>query len=189
MKQLTQDQIDWSYQYLENWNLNSEGKVDVNGDVHLDQKKFKRFPVSFGTVTGYFACSRCASLESLEGAPETVNGNFNCYNCTSLISLEGAPETVKGSFNCDKCKSLESLHGAPKTVSVNFTCEKCTSLKTLEGAPKTLGEIFYCRYCTSLPAVQHDIIDQYNDDKITWEEAYKILHTPVLLQAKDLGIL
>jgi len=142
---LTEEQTYWCNEQLESWTVNSEGKVDVNGHANILDKKIKRFPVSFGTVSGDFFCSRCASLESLEGAPTLVKGDFFCNICTSLKTLEGAPTLVKGKF--------------------------------------------FCYGCFSLPAVQHDIIKQYNDKKLTWEEAYKILHTPVLLQAKDLGII
>ena len=175
---LTQEQTDWCNQHLKNWTLNSEGKVDVNGDVSIHYRPFKRFPVSFGTITGFFSCFNCTYLESLEGAPETVKSHFSCANCFSLKTLDGAPETVHGYFSCLDCTSLESLIGAPEILGGSFYCDT----ETLKGK-------FYCNGCTSLPTAQHNIINQYNDKKLTWEEAYKILHAPALLQAKDLGIL
>lgn len=95
-------------------------------------------------VGGYFSCSECESLLSLEYAPKEV-GTFTCSKCNSLKSLEGGPEIVHDSYSCSKCKSLISLKGSPKAVKY-FRCDGCKSLKSLQGCPKDIDKI-KCNDC------------------------------------------
>ena len=127
---------------IENWSLNSDGLVDVNGGVILHNEHLEKLPLKFGTVTGNFNCND-NQLTSLVGAPHTVGGSFNCAR-NKLISLKGAPHTVGGSFDCPRNK-LISLEGAPKSVGGYFDCN-FNVLKTLEGAPHTVGANFRCEY-------------------------------------------
>ena len=108
----------------------------------------------FGVVNGYFYCSFCDPLTSLEGAPKKVDGNFNCIRCDSLTSLKGAPKEVGGSFSCSYCNSLTSLKGAPKEVGGSFYCFNCNSLTSLEDAPKKVGRDFKCYDCKSLTSLK-----------------------------------
>ena len=117
---------------------------DVNGnEIEAPQK-----------VDGYFNCSECNSLTSLEGAPQKVDGDFNCNRCESLASLEGAPQEVGGNFNCSNCTSLTSLEGAPQKVDRDFFCYGCTSLTSLEGAPQEVGRDFNCNRCNSMTSLK-----------------------------------
>ena len=113
---------------IKRYTINDDLTVDVNGGIYLFQKEFKKFPVKFRKVTGYFSCSNCANLTSLEGCPESVGGDFSCSNCTSLTSLEGCPESVGEGFYCNNtifAKPLEALgknkmlkiFGGPKPAS------------------------------------------------------------------------
>jgi transcription elongation factor Elf1 len=90
----------------------------------------------WGKVGGYFDCSYCDSLKSLEGAPKEVGGRFECENCKSLTSLEGAPNKVGGHFNCVHCTSLKTLEGAPKEVGGIFRCGKCGMQFTVNDVKK-----------------------------------------------------
>ena len=92
-----------------NWSLNSDGLVDVNGDVDLRSLFLNRIPLKFGTVTGYFKCS-FNKLTSLEGSPHTVGNHFIC-DSNKLTSLEGAPRKVGNAFSCEfnKIRSFEGL--------------------------------------------------------------------------------
>ena len=101
-----------------------------------------KLPFKFGRVDGYFDCSDCSSLTSLEGAPQEVGWNFYCSDCSSLTSLKGSPQKVGGDFNCSNCSSLTSLEGVPQEVGRNFYCRNCPSLTSLEGAPKKIGGKF-----------------------------------------------
>lgn len=108
----------------------------------------------FGIIDGYFNCSNCDSLKSLEGSPKEVRGNFDCRNCNSLTSLEGTPEEFRGNFVCSGCNSLTSLKGAPKKTVKSFNCSYCSSLTTLEGAPKEVSGRFDCSHCNSLTSLK-----------------------------------
>ena len=151
-----------------------DGKLNVNGDVELDE--VKSLPFDFGVVTGCFECSynQLTSLQgapekvgedflsngnqltSLQGAPKEVGGNFYCNN-NQLTSLEGAPEKVEGDFRCHK-NQLISLQGAPKEVGEDFDCSY-NQLTSLEGAPKKVGGDFFCEknQLTSLEGAPEEI--------------------------------
>jgi len=66
------------------WKLNSDGEVDVDGDVIITSlswryiREINEIPVKFGTVKGYFNCSG-NNLTTLKNCPTSV-GEFYCYN-------------------------------------------------------------------------------------------------------------
>ena len=39
---------------IENWTINSDGTVDVDGDVKLGQNRLEKIPLKFGKVSGSF---------------------------------------------------------------------------------------------------------------------------------------
>jgi hypothetical protein len=66
--------------FIENYNINVDGTVDVDGDVNLNNKKLKELPIKFGKVTGDFDCFD-NNLTTLKGGPKEVGGGFFCsYN-------------------------------------------------------------------------------------------------------------
>ena len=74
---------------IENYTVNPDGSIDVDGDVDLDNKRLTKLPLRFGRVTGYFFCYS-NQLTTLEGSPREVGGKFDCsYN--QLTSLECVP--------------------------------------------------------------------------------------------------
>jgi hypothetical protein len=124
---------------IENYTINPDGTVDVDGDVNLRNRRLKELPIKFGKVAGDFYCHD-NQLTTLEGSPKKVGGNFWChYN--QLITLEGSLKEVSGGFYCSNNK-LTTLEGAPKEVGGGFYCDS-NKLKTLEGAPKEVGGSFY----------------------------------------------
>ena len=68
------------------WTINKDLTVDVKGDVWLSKLDFKEIPVKFNKVSGWFSCSGCTSLKSLEGAPKEVGGGFYAQNCGKQFS-------------------------------------------------------------------------------------------------------
>jgi hypothetical protein len=122
------------------YTIQSDGTVDVNGDVNMYNMKLTEIPVKFGKVTGYFDCSR-NQLTSLYGAPQSVGRDFFCVD-NKLTSLKGAPRSVGGDFYCSR-NQLTSLKGAPQSVRGDFYCEY-NQLTSLEGAPKSIGGGLYC---------------------------------------------
>ena len=125
------------------WKLNSDGLVDIKGNVYLYGKNLKKLPLKFGEVTGYFDCAK-NQLTSLEGAPHTVGDFFNC-EINQLTSLEGAPRSVGSGFNCEYNK-LTSLEGAPRSVGSNFWCEN-NNIRSFDG----LMNIVWCFHCSGNP--------------------------------------
>jgi hypothetical protein len=126
---------------IQNYTINEDGSIDVDGDVYLSEEKLTKIPLKFKHVGGDFSCHN-NQLTSLEGSPQTVGGYFDCDN-NKLISLEGAPQTVGRDFYCGN-NQLTSLEGAPQTVGRDFYCGN-NQLTSLEGSPQTMGGNFYCR--------------------------------------------
>ena len=42
---------------IENYTINSDGSIDVNGNVDLYDESLTELPLTFNKVTGYFDCS------------------------------------------------------------------------------------------------------------------------------------
>jgi hypothetical protein len=127
---------------IENYTINADGTVDVDGDVYLSSEALTKLPLKFGKVTGDFYCND-NQLITLEGGPKEVGGYFNCsYN--QLITLEGGPRSVGGYFSCIY-NQLITLEGGPRSVGGDFVCTD-NQLITLEGGPREVGGDFYCGY-------------------------------------------
>jgi hypothetical protein len=125
---------------IENWTINSDGLVDVDGDVDLSQYRLTKIPINFGRVRGYFYCYN-NELTTLEGSPREVVGDFHCNN-NGLTTLKGAPNRVVGDFSCGY-NELTTLEGSPREVVGDFHCS-VNKLTTLEGAPSRVGGNFSC---------------------------------------------
>ena len=125
---------------IENYTINSDGTVDVNGDVYLSGEGLTKLPLNFGKVTGDFDCYN-NKLTTLEGGPREVGGYF-CCNYNQLTTLENGPQEVDGDFYCYNNK-LITLEGSPREVAGDFCCYN-NRLTTLEGSPREVGGYFYC---------------------------------------------
>ena len=74
---------------IENYTINSQGEIDVNGDVNLRNKDLKELPYKFGRVSGSFDLFNNKDLISLKNCPDRVDGEFfSCKNCSILKKLE-----------------------------------------------------------------------------------------------------
>ena len=104
---------------ISNYTIKDDGTVDVDGSVYIDYCNLTKLPLKFGTVTGWFNCSRNL-LTTLEGSPKRVFGTFTCNN-NQLTSLEGGPETVGFKFICSS-NNLTTLKGCPKSIGRDFIC-------------------------------------------------------------------
>jgi hypothetical protein len=83
---------------IENYTINDDGSIDVNGNVDLLWYRLTELPLNFNRVTGYFNCN-CNKLTTLKGSPKWVGGSFSCIN-NQLTSLEFSPDYVGGWFDC-----------------------------------------------------------------------------------------
>ena len=149
---------------INNYNINDDMSISVEGDVNLTHRNLKSLPIKFKEITGYFSC-RDNKLISLKNCPETVGGDFSCGN-NQLTSLEGCPKTVGGGLSCSN-NQLTSLKGCPETVGGHFSCSN-NQLTSLKYCPETVGGDFYCSYnqLTSLKycpeTVGRDFFCNYN---------------------------
>jgi hypothetical protein len=144
---------------IENYSINKDGSVDVDGVVFLSSEKLTKLPLKFGKV-GNFYCSE-NKLTSLSGAPFEVGGDFYCpYN--QLTSLSGAPREVGGDFYCHY-NNLMSLEGSPLEVGGHFDCHS-NQLTSLEGSPREVGGEFYCKnnQLTSLEGSPRSVGGNFN---------------------------
>jgi hypothetical protein len=128
---------------IENYTINRDGSIDVDGDVDLYDKGLTKLPLTFNRVSGDFYCYD-NQLTSLRGAPLSVGGYFYC-NDNQLTSLRGAPKEVgtekPGDFNCSY-NQLTNLEGAPMGIRGSNT--------------RSVGGYFYCKYnkLTSLKGLE-----------------------------------
>jgi len=104
---------------IENYTINEDGSIDVNGNVTLSGGNFKKLPLKFNKVSGNFYCSR-NELITLEGAPKYVGGVFSC-NYNKLTSLKYCPKNVGGNFICMQ-NFITSLDYYPEYVGESFSC-------------------------------------------------------------------
>ena len=125
---------------IENFTINNDRLVDVEGDVNLSYLELTKLPIKFGSVGGSFWCNN-NKLTTLEGCPKSVGGNFFCSN-NKLTTLEGCPKSVGGDFWCHN-NQLTSLEGCPKSVGGGFWCYN-NQLTSLEGSPDSVGGDFFC---------------------------------------------
>jgi len=100
--------------------INSDGSIDVDGDVGLNNQRLTKLPLKFRNVSGDFYCSY-NDLTSLEGCPQTVGGDFYCLN-NQLTSLEGLPEIIGGDINCID-NYISDFRGVPELFEGGFYCE------------------------------------------------------------------
>lgn len=126
--------------YIENYTINPDGSIDVEGNVNLEARELTKLPLKFNRVSGYFDCSS-NQLRDLEGAPIEVEKHFICSD-NNLRSLDGCPEYIGGSLNCRNNK-LTSLRGCPKIIGGSFNCSG-NELTSLVGCPERINGDFMC---------------------------------------------
>ncbi len=127
--------------HIENYTINEDRSIDVDGDVHLHNSKLNELPLYFRNVSGYFDCSS-NNLTSLKGCPKNIVGSFYCYN-NKLTSLEDCPNEVGGDLNCSN-NYLTTLKGCPEEVDW-FSCNS-NLLTSLDGCPNKVSGDFDCSY-------------------------------------------
>ncbi len=141
MKSISQiEEICGKYK-IENYTINEDGSIDVDGGVDLSHKILTELPLNFNKVTGDFYCIH-NSLTTLKGSPKYVGGGFYCNN-NSLTSLEFGPKEVGSDFALRVNPKLTSLKGCPEKVGGYFDCDKC-GIIDLEGISDDIGGYLYC---------------------------------------------
>jgi hypothetical protein len=126
---------------IENYTINSDNSVDVDGDVNLWDKKLKLILLNFNIVNGYFNCGR-NHLTSLKGCPVRVGNGFSCHH-NNLTSLQYSPQYMEnGNFGCSMNK-IESLQYCTELIRCYFSCGD-NKLTSLEHHPTVYGK-FWCQ--------------------------------------------
>lgn len=175
------------YYKIKNYTINSDGTVDVDGNVVLLAKGFTELPIRFNKVSGKFTCNN-NKLTTLYGCPVEVGGDFGCnkssltslkfgplkvggyYSCPSnrLTSFEYAPTEVGGHFNAYR-NNVTSLVGCPTKVGGYFDVHN-NKLASLEGSPTKVGGDFNCNdnKLISLEGAPKEILGKlsFGDNKI-----------------------
>ena len=104
---------------IKNYTINSQGEIDVDGNVSLGERNFKELPYKFGQIEGFFEVDRCPHLISLKNSPNYVRGYFSCSGCKNLDSLEGCPKKIGLTFFCNSCKRPFEIEEIQKFSNIN----------------------------------------------------------------------
>ena len=124
---------------IQNYTINSDGTINVDGDVYLNSWSLTKIPFKFGKVTGYFDCSS-NNLTSLVGCPKEVEEYFDCSD-NKLQDLIGGPQDVGSDYYCYNNK-LESLEGCAGDIGDDLNCRN-NKLEMLDCSSVINGNI-YC---------------------------------------------
>ncbi|MFV8466702.1 hypothetical protein [Flavobacterium sp. LB1P62] len=152
----TIEQICIQYQ-IENYSINPDGSIDVDGNVDLSSRNLFILPLKFRRVLGNFNVQN-NQLTNLYGSPIAVGGNFNSFNNqltnftngpkwvggdlyaynNKLASLEGSPDEVVGNYYISGNEYLENLIGCTLKIGANFSFDDI--LSTYSGEEDILFE-------------------------------------------------
>lgn len=124
---------------IENYTINTDGSIDVDGNVNIAQRKLKEIPIHFNKVSGNFICFQ-NKLKSLNGCPNEVGGDFLCYG-NSLITLKGVPKNIPGNFDCSINK-LTTLEYCPDFIGGDFIYMINSITSLLIYPSKVMGDNF-----------------------------------------------
>jgi hypothetical protein len=145
---------------IENYTINSDGSIDVNGYSDFTGKNLTKIPLKIRYISGnfYFFNNK---LTTLEGSPESVGGNFYVYD-NKLTTLEGSPKSVGGDYYCHN-NQLTTLECGPKSVGGDFYCFN-NQIVNLKGFPEYYeGNVYYSGNPVS------EILDLFATNTLTTE--------------------
>ena len=97
---------------IENYTINPDGSIDVDGNVSIENGRLEKLPLKFNKVSGDFYCSY-NKLKTLEHSPLIIGGHFYCMN-NPLESLEG----LNININRLKCDNKDKLIRKTKLIQI-----------------------------------------------------------------------
>ena len=126
------------------YDITSEGYVNIRGDVDLSKRKLTEIPIKFGYVTGSF-CVYDNELTSLKNCPYNVDGDFIASNnkIEYLFNPDSPdeiyfPKLIKGNIDLSN-NLLKDTRGLPNEAkSLNLSNNK---LQTLKNCTKIIFKI------------------------------------------------
>ena len=147
---------------IENYTINNDGTIDVDGGVSIAGCYLTKIPFSFGKVTGDFICSS-NKLTSLVGCPKEVGGYFSC-SFNKLKDLIGGPQEVGDVYHCYNNK-LETLEGCAGDIGEYLDCTN-NNLEMLDCSSVINGDI----YCSGNGFKEEPEFFGVCGGKIIWEK-------------------
>jgi hypothetical protein len=150
----TIEQICIQYQ-IENYSINPDGSIDVDGNVDLSSRNLSILPLKFRRVLGNFNVQN-NQLTNLYGSPIAVGGNFNFFN-NQLTNFINGPKWVGGDLYAYNNK-LASLEGSPDEVVGNYYISANEYLKNLVGCTSKIGANFSFDDILSTYSGEEDIL-------------------------------
>jgi len=144
---------------IQNYNINDNGSVDVNENVHIEGLYLTEIPLMFNKVLGDFYCDS-NELTTLKGSPSWVGGNFDCSN-NKIKSLEHSPYFVGGYFSCGY-NELISLKFSPKEIGIFFDCVENPLITNYSSSKILVG----CGFSTTLK--EDGLIENEHGDIINY---------------------
>lgn len=155
--------------------INSDGNVDVNGDVILRSVNLGNqyeLPFKFGTVNGNFVAS-LTQLKTFKNCPDHVTGDFkfemclpdSLIGCTKRVdgsfgiwgveikSLEGAPEYIGKEFYLGKCDALRNFMKCGIKTCGGVYLESCANIESLRGFPKIVNGNVFINTCEKIKSI------------------------------------
>ncbi len=125
---------------IDDYRINKDLSVDVNGDVHLEEMGLTKIPIKFRIVKGDFSISG-NKITSLEGCPIKVQGDFEC-NANPIESLKGCPENVRDTFEVTHCPNLKSIDGLNIKAKI-IDLQNNKNLKTISDDTQCICQWLY----------------------------------------------
>lgn len=150
----TIEQICIQYQ-IENYSINPDGSIDVDGNVDLSSRNLFILPLKFRRVLGNFNVQN-NQLTNLYGSPIAVGGNFNSFN-NQLTNFTNGPKWVGGDLYAYNNK-LASLEGSPDEVVGNYYISGNEYLENLAGCTLKIGANFSFDDILSTYSGEEDIL-------------------------------
>lgn len=155
-----QEKIDaWlNHQEIRNYTINKDNSVDVNGDVHFSNLRYKKLPIVFNKIDGDVSING-GLLETLDGLPSKLSGELSLSELT-LKSWSGCPtsvhtlsvhdckipsdlpqfQSIAGSVHFHEIKGMTSLKGLPEVIG-GLSLQYC-QISSIEGVPKQINGAF-----------------------------------------------
>lgn len=115
---------------INDYSINPDGSIDVNGDIELRHLHLHELPLRFNYVNGNFDCAS-NWLKTLEDCPRHITGYFDCSR-NILTSLKGGPKTIGNGFDCSY-NQLTSLEGGPVVNKSYYYYCQMESLLSIKG--------------------------------------------------------
>lgn len=119
---------------IQNFSINSDGSIDVRGDVNLRAESLDWLPIKFNVVDGFFDVSN-NKIYDFHNFPKEVKGDL-LVMVNYFTSLEGFDTKVGGSIMFSNNR-LQSVKGLPNEIHGSLDLSE-NSIVFLDGIPNII---------------------------------------------------